>query len=97
MQALLSRSRPNVIWPLRVIAAACLIGPLLLFAYSGLTSYRGINQQASERLERALDVLQEHAHKALQTIERSIAETNEVLRGLSDEESGRTSCEYPNV
>lgn len=86
MQALLSRSRPSVIWPLRVIAAACLIGPLLLFAYSSLTSYRAINRQASERLERALDVLQEHAHKALQTIERSIAETNEVLRGLSDEE-----------
>jgi two-component system NtrC family sensor kinase len=81
--------KPNVSWPLRLIAAASLIGPTLLFVYATWTNYRAITQHSTERIESALDVLQEHALKALQTIERTIAETNEVLRGYSDDEIRR--------
>jgi two-component system, NtrC family, sensor kinase len=79
-------SKPNVSWPLRLIAAASLIGPALLFAYATWSNYRAIDRHSTERIESALDVIQEHALKALQTIERTIAETNEVLRGYSDDE-----------
>jgi two-component system NtrC family sensor kinase len=79
-------SKSNPIWPLRAIAAASLIGPALLLAYATWTQHDAVERRASERIERALDVIQEHTLKAFQTIERTIAETNEVLRGSSDEE-----------
>lgn len=79
------RSKHSPVWPLRLIAAFSLIAPALLFSYATWQNYRAIDAQANERIERALDVLQEHALKALQTVERSISEVNEVLRGLSDE------------
>ena len=76
----------GVFWPLRLIAALSVIGPALLFTYASWTNRQAIDVQANERIERTLDVLQEHALKALQTVERSISEVNEVLRELSDEE-----------
>ena len=79
-------TNPNVLWPLRLIAIASVVGPALVLSYAGWTNRRAIDLRTSERIERALDVVQEHAHKALQTIERTIAETNEVFRGLSDDE-----------
>ena len=80
------QTNPNLVWPLRLIAAATLIGPALLFAYATWANHRSIDQRATERIESALDVIQEHALKVLQTVERTIAETNEVLRGLSDDD-----------
>ncbi len=79
-------TKSNVIWPLRAIAAASLIGPALLFGYATWSNHRAIEQHAAERIERALEVIQEHSLKAFQTIERTISETNEVLRGYSDDE-----------
>jgi two-component system NtrC family sensor kinase len=78
--------RASLIRPLRFIAALSVIGPALLFAYATWSNHRAIDERTTERIESALDVLQEHALKALQTIERTIAETNEVLRGFTDDE-----------
>src|SRR3954453_20173465 len=80
------QANPNLVRPLRLIAAATLIGPALLFAYAAWTNHRALDQRATERIESALDVIQEHALKVFQTIDRAIAETNEVLRGLPDEQ-----------
>src|SRR3954454_8332411 len=80
------QANPNLVRPLRLIAAATLIGPALLFAYAAWANHRAIDQRATERIESALDVIQEHALKVFQTIDRTIAETNEVLRGLTDED-----------
>lgn len=79
-------SKPSVFWPLRLIAIFSVVGSVVLFTYSIWTNRASTNTQANERIERSLDVLQEHALKALQTVERAISETNEVLRGLSDQE-----------
>src|SRR4051812_44900154 len=79
------QSQSSLVWPLRLIAGATLILPAFLFAYAAWANHRFIDQRATERIESALDVIQEHALKVLQTIERTIAETNEVLHGLSDE------------
>jgi two-component system NtrC family sensor kinase len=78
-------SGTNVIWPLQVMVVASLVAPALLFLYAGFANYRSIERHHQERLLSAVDVVEEHASKALQTIERTISETNEVLRDLSDE------------
>ncbi|MCB8823277.1 ATP-binding protein [Microvirga rosea] len=75
----------NVLRPLQVLAVASLLGPLLFFAYTAWSGYRVLERQADERVERGLDVIQEHTLKAFQTIERTIAETNEILRDLPPE------------
>ena len=76
--------QPNLFWPLRLIAVLSLVGPGLIFAFATWETRRDIDARADQRIERALDVLQEHALKSLQTVERAISEINEVLRGLSD-------------
>jgi two-component system NtrC family sensor kinase len=76
----------NILWPLQVLLVASLLGPALFFAYTGWSDYRRIERQTEERIDRALDVIQEHTLKAFQTIERTIAETNEILRDLSPEQ-----------
>lgn len=85
----MSRVTPKsrtVLWPLQLLVFASLLGPTLFFAYTAWDDYHRISQQADERIERALDVVQEHSLKAFQTIERTMAETNEVLRGLTPEQ-----------
>lgn len=82
-----ARRRPH--WasladPLHLLVVVSLIGPLLLLFYAAWAQHRSIVQQAGERTERALDVIEEHALKAVQTVERTIAEVNEVLRDRSD-------------
>jgi two-component system NtrC family sensor kinase len=81
-----TRPKPSVLWPLRLIAVLSLLGPLAVFAYATWSNRQAIDAQANERIERTLDVLQEHALKAFQTVERSIAEVNEVIRGVTDEQ-----------
>jgi two-component system NtrC family sensor kinase len=71
---------------LQLLLIASLLGPGLFFAYTAWDDYRRIHEHTDERIERALDVVQEHSLKAFQTIERTMAETNEVLRGLTPEQ-----------
>jgi two-component system NtrC family sensor kinase len=65
---------------------AAFVLPVILFAFLAYTNYRHIHAVADERIERTVSILQEHALKVFETIERSIAETNEVVRGMSDDE-----------
>ena len=76
----------TVLWPLQLLLVASLLGPALFFAYTAWDDYRRIVEHSDERIVRALDVVQEHSLKAFQTIERTIAETNEVMRDLSPEQ-----------
>ncbi|MFB0488705.1 two-component system NtrC family sensor kinase [Methylobacterium sp. OAE515] len=76
--------KPSFSWPLRLIVVLSLLGPTLLFAYAAWSTHAEISQRSDERIERALDILQEHTLKAFQTVERTLAETNEVLRGYDD-------------
>ena len=77
---------PLAIRLLQLLLWAALIGPASLFAYAAWVKYESLTEVADERIERTLDVLQEHALRVFETIDRTIAETNEVLRGLSDEQ-----------
>jgi len=71
---------------LQLLVAAAIVLPAALFLYVAWTQYRTLDAVATERVERTLDVVQEHALRVFQTIDRTIAETDEVVRGLSDEE-----------
>src|SRR5258708_29755198 len=78
--------RQSAIRLLQLMMVASIVLPAVLFAFAGWMNYRHTRVVADERIERSLDILHEHALKVFQTVERAIAEVDEVVRGLSDEQ-----------
>src|ERR1700757_2028615 len=64
---------------------ASVVLPLMLFSFAGWQNYRHEQAVADDRIERSLDILHEHTLKVFQTVERTIAEVDEVARDMSDE------------
>jgi two-component system NtrC family sensor kinase len=64
--------------------AASLALPIALFVIASAISYTSTRDIADREIERTLDVVHEHALKVFETIDRSLSELNEVVRGLSD-------------
>src|SRR3982074_1564226 len=79
-------ARQSAIRLLQLMMVACAVLPILLFGFASWLNYRHENAVADDRIERSLDILHEHALKVFQTVERAIAEVDEVVRGLSDEQ-----------
>ena len=71
---------------LQWMMAASLALPIALFAIAAAISYNSTNDIADREIERTLDVAHEHALKVFETIDRSLAELNEVVRGMSDDD-----------
>src|SRR5882757_4842797 len=71
--------------------AASLALPLALFAFASAASWASINDTADREIERTLDVAHEHALKVFETIDRSLSEIAEIIRGIPD--AGITSRE----
>jgi two-component system, NtrC family, sensor kinase len=71
---------------LELMMVASVMLPAALFAYASWVSYRDIHGVADERILRSLDVMQEQALKVFQTVDRTFAEVNEIVRGMSDED-----------
>jgi two-component system NtrC family sensor kinase len=65
--------------------AASLALPVALFAIASAISYNSTLDIADREIERTLDVAHEHALKVFETIDRSLAELNEVVRDLPDD------------
>ena len=74
---------------LKLMMVASLVLPAVLFAFAAWVSYRNFERVTDERIDRSLDILHEHALKVLQTVERTFAEIDEVLRGMSDDDTRR--------
>lgn len=70
---------------LQWMMAASLALPIALFAIAAMISYNSTLDIADREIERTLDVAHEHALKVFETIDRSLAELNEVVRGLPDD------------
>jgi two-component system, NtrC family, sensor kinase len=66
--------------------AASLAFPIALFIFAAATSWVSTREIADREIERALDVAHEHALKVFETIDRSLSEMNEIVRGKSDDE-----------
>lgn len=70
---------------LQWMMAASLALPIALFAIAATISYTSTKDIADREIERTLDVAHEHALKVFETIDRSLAELNEVVRGIPDD------------
>ena len=69
---------------LQWMMGASLALPLALFALASTISWFSINENADREIERSLDVVHEHALKVFETIDRSLAEISEIIRGIPD-------------
>ncbi len=75
---------------LQWMMAASLALPIALFAFAAAVSRTSTWETADQQIERALDVAHEHALKVFETIDRSLSEINEIIRGIADADiSGR--------
>jgi two-component system, NtrC family, sensor kinase len=78
--------RESAIRLLQLMMIASLVLPAALLAYAGWNDYADVQSVADERIDRSLDVMQEHALKVFETVDRTFAEVNEVVRGMSDDQ-----------
>ena len=70
---------------LQWMMAASLALPLALFIFASTVSWVSISETADREIERTLDVAHEHALKVFETIDRSLSEIAEIIRGIPDE------------
>jgi PAS domain S-box-containing protein len=71
---------------LRLLSFLALLGPLLVFAAFAGSSFYDHQRGAEERMDRTLDLMQEHGSKVFETYELLASYTDELLGVLSDEE-----------
>jgi two-component system, NtrC family, sensor kinase len=71
---------------LTLLLAAVLLVPAALFAYSSWLNYRTTFALADERIQRSLDVVEEHAAKVFESVNVTLTGVIEMIRGLSDEQ-----------
>src|ERR1700737_4034912 len=64
--------------------AASLALPIALFAFASEVSWISTQDTADRQIERTLDAAHEHALKVFETIDRSLSEINEIIRGIPD-------------
>ena len=69
---------------LQWMMAASLALPLALFVFASAVSWVSIHETADREIERSLDVAHEHALKVFETIDRSLSEIAEIIRGIPD-------------
>jgi two-component system NtrC family sensor kinase len=79
-------ARESAVRLLKLMMVASLVLPAALYGYASWVSYRDIHAAADERVERSLDVQQEQALKVFETVDRTFAEVDEIVRGMSDDE-----------
>jgi two-component system, NtrC family, sensor kinase len=79
-------ARQSAIRLLQLVMVASVVLPALLFAFAAWLNYRHEHDLADDRIERSLDILHEHTLKVFQTVERAIAEVDEIMRGMADDD-----------
>src|ERR1700693_4626339 len=82
----MNTARESAVRLLKLMMVASLVLPAALYGYASWVSYRDIHAAADERIERSLEVQQEQALKVFETIDRTFAEVDEVVRGMSDDD-----------
>src|SRR5262249_21108162 len=82
-------ARQSAIRLLQLMMVAWVVLPLVLSAFAAWLNYRHEYAVADDRIERSLDILHEHTLKVFQTVERAMAEVNEIVRGMSDDDIRR--------
>jgi two-component system, NtrC family, sensor kinase len=71
---------------LQTVLVAAVTIPILLFCFAAWQGYNDNQKVAEDQIERSRDVLKEHALRVFEAVERSVAEINEIIRDMSDDE-----------
>jgi len=79
---------------LRVLAAASLVLPLALFLFASWLSLRDMNTLADERISRSLDVMEEQALKAFQSVTVAI---DGIQRMLGSRSAAEIAADEPRL
>src|SRR5262249_26954419 len=69
---------------LQGVLVASAVLPAVLFAYASWQGYNTTRSVAERQIAQSRDALTEHALKVFEAVERSLAETNEIIRDMSD-------------
>lgn len=64
---------------------ATLVFPAILFIFASGISYGTTHRIADQRIERSLDVLQEHALKIFESVNLTLLQVDQLFQGLSDD------------
>jgi two-component system, NtrC family, sensor kinase len=78
--------RESAIKLLQLMMVASLVLPGALYSYSSWVTYRETHKVADERIVRSLDVMQEQTLKVFETVDRTFAEVDQVVHGMSDDD-----------
>src|SRR6202165_981009 len=82
--AAVQTEQPHSLKLLQWMMAASLALPVALFVLASGVSWNSTRDTADREIERTLDVAHEQALKVLETIDRSLSEINEIIRGIPD-------------
>src|SRR5260221_11586227 len=82
--AAVQNEQPHSLKLLQWMMAASLALPIALFVFASGVSWISTRDTADRQIERTLDVAHEHALKVFETIDRSLSEINEIVRGIPD-------------
>ena len=77
--------RQSAVRVLQLMMVASVVLPAALFAWASWLNYQHEYAIADDRIDRSLDILHEHTLKVFQTVERTMAEVDEVVRDMPDE------------
>ena len=81
-------------WPLRLLIVASLALPLAIFAIAAVISYNQHVDEATDRLERTVGIMQEHAIKVFETFQISERYLEELFADTDDAEIRADEAEY---
>ena len=70
---------------LRAILVASVVLPLALFSYATWLAHRANEANAELQIDKTRDIITEHALKIFESVQRSIAETGEIIRDMPDD------------
>jgi two-component system, NtrC family, sensor kinase len=79
-------ARESAVRLLKLMMVASLVLPAAVFVYASWVTYHDIQTAADERIERSIDVMQQQALRVFETVDRTFAEVDEVVRGMSNED-----------
>jgi len=69
---------------LRAVLVAAVVLPVALFGYASWLAYHNNETITERQIDQTRDVLTEHALKVFESVERSLAEINEMIRDADD-------------
>ena len=80
----MTRAQRDSIRLLQFALIAAIALPLMLFSYACWFGYRNVDEAAEKQIARTTDVINEHALKVFEAVQRGLAEINEVVREMPD-------------